>query len=290
VNRCLALVFALFLTFVTVSTTCIAAPTEWVRFTLEPAYGGAGIHASFRKEDGAHSENNWSTSFMPSQLSGLDLAGFHAGGTRPLRFAIVREAGRLDCAGNGGNSYAAGNCGFTADPAFTQLLVSRGIGRPTGDQAFGLMAVNARRELIDAMAAARYPTPTIDDLTAMTALGVSGQYVGDLSRAGYRPQSVHSLIEFKALNVTPEWIGGLTRIGYANVPAEQLVQLKALNVTPEFITGFDRIGYRHLPVQTLVQLKALDITPEFVRSAVGRRSTMPPVSELVQIKLFGKQR
>lgn len=289
-NRCLALVFAVFLTLVTVSTTCIAAPTDWVRFTLEPARGGAGIQASFRKENGPHSENNWSTSFLPSQLSGLDMAGFRSVGTRPLRFSLTREAGRLDCTGNGGGSHAAGNCSFTADPAFTQLLVSHGIGRPTREQSFGLMAVDARRELIDALAAAHYPTPAIDDLIAMTALNVTGKYIADLSRAGYHPGNIHSLIQFKALNVTPEWIGGLARIDYGNVPAQQLVQLKALGITPDFISGFDRIGYRHLPVETLVQLKALDITPEFVRSAVGQRGTMPPVSELVQIKMFGARR
>jgi len=41
-NRCLAMIFALFLTVLTVSSTCIAAPNEWVHFTLEPAHGGAG--------------------------------------------------------------------------------------------------------------------------------------------------------------------------------------------------------------------------------------------------------
>jgi hypothetical protein len=289
-NRCLAFLLALLFATITVSSACVAAPSDWVRFTLEPAHGGGDtLHANFRDESQGRDENNWSTGLRPSELVGLDVARFRAAGARPLRFAVVREAGRLDCAGDGGNSYAAGNCSFTADSGFTQLLVSRGIGRPTRAQAFGLMAVNAQRELIDAIAAARYPTPTIDDLTAMTALGVNGRYIAELSRAGYRPASVHSLIAFKALNITPEWIGGMARIGYADVPADELVQLKALNVTPDFISGFERIGYRRLPVATLVQLKALDITPEFVRSAVGRRGTMPPVDELVQIKMFGRR-
>lgn len=286
-NRCLAMVFALFLTLVTVSSTCIAAPNEWVHFTLEPAHGGAGIKATFRKENGPNSDNNWSTSFVPAQLAGLDLASFHAAGSRPLRFAIVREAGRLDCAGNGGNSYAIGNCSFTPDAAFTQLLVSRGIGRPKWDESFGLMALDARRSLIDTLASARYPTPTIDNLMALTALGVTSNYIGELARVGYRPQSIDSLIQFKAMNITPEWIGGLVRIGYASVPGDQLVQLKALNITADYIAGFERLGYRHLPVDTLVQLKALGVTPEFARSAASQRSARPEVDELVQMKIFG---
>jgi hypothetical protein len=289
-NRSLALICALLLTFVSVSTTCLASPGDWVHFTLETERGGSQLHAEFRDENRGDRDSRWSTGFTPSELIGLDISGFRGAGVRPLRFAVVREAGRLDCSGSGGGSYAHGNCRFTADPAFLQLLSSRGINHPNDDHTWAMMAVNVRRELIDAIAAAGYPTPKVDDLIAMTALGVDGRYISELARAGYRPRSVDSLIQFRALGITPEWIGGFAHIGYANLPADELVQFKALGITPDFIAGFDRIGYRHLPVDTLVQLKALDITPEFVRSSVGQRSSMPPVDELVQMKIFGRRR
>src|SRR5437763_7517697 len=170
-NRCLAFLLALVFATVSISSACVAVPSDWVHFTLQPERGDGKIHASFRDQSHGRGDNNWSTEFLPSELVGLDVASFRASDARPLRFAIVREAGRLDCSGNGGNSSAAGNCSFTADPGFTQLLVSRGIGRPSREQAFGLMAVNAHRDVIDAVAAARYPTPTIDELMALAALG-----------------------------------------------------------------------------------------------------------------------
>jgi hypothetical protein len=289
-NRCLAFLFAVLVASITISSACVAQPSDWIRFTLERQTNNDRLKASFHHESKGRSDNNWSTGLRPSELFGLNLAGFYQPGSRPLAFAIVREAGRLDCAGNGGGSYASGNCRFAADAAFTQLLVRHGVGRPSQDQSFSLMAVNARRELIEAVAAARYPMPSIDDLTAMSALGVDGRYIADLASAGYRPQAIHSLVEFKALGITPEWIGGLNRVGYANLPANELVQLKALNITPEYIAGFDRIGYRHIPANTLVQLKALNITPEFVRSAVGTGSSLPPVDQLVEMKIFGSRR
>ena len=290
-NRPLAFICALLFAFVSVSSACMAQPSEQVGFTLEQQRGDpARIHADFRKERNGRDENNWSTGFMPSDLIGLEVSFFRAAGTRPLHFAIVREAGRLDCAGNGGNNYASGNCNFTANPAFTQALQSRGIGRPTPDQAFGLMAVNARREVIDAVAAARYPTPSIDNLMALSALGVDGRYISEMANAGYRPTSIQQLVEFKALGISPQWISGFARVGYANVPGDGLVQMRALGITPEYIEGFQRIGYRNLPVSQLVELKALNITPAFVESAVGRQSSMPPVSDLVQIKMFGRKR
>jgi hypothetical protein len=285
------MLFALCLAAISVSSACIAQPSELIRFTLETERGGAGqIKASFRDEVRDHDQNSWSTDFRASDFAGLDLPGFRGAGTRPLHFSVVREAGRLDCAGNGGGGMAIGNCSFTADAGFAQLLAARGIGRPTREQAFGLMAVNARRELVDGIAAANYPAPSIDDLMGLAALGVDGRYIHEMAQGGYRPRAIHTLIEFKALGITPAWIGGFARMGYANIPADDLIQLKALDVTPEFVAGFDRIGYGRLPAETLVQLKALDITPEFARAAIGSRNARPPVQDLVEMKVLGRRR
>jgi hypothetical protein len=288
-NRCFAFLLALLVATLTVSSACVAAPSDWIHFSLDGRRGGE-IQASFDSDNGGRGHDHWSTGVMPSQLIGLDIAGFHGAGAHPLRFAVVRQAGRLDCSGQGSGSHAAGNCGFTADPAFTDLLARRGIGRPNREQAFSLMALDVRRETVEALAAARYPTPTISNLMELTAVGVNDRYIADLARAGYRPRTISSLVEFRALGITPEWIGGFTRIGYADIPSDDLMQLKALDVTPEFVAGFDRIGYGHLPVQTLVELKALNITPEFVRSVTRQGEAMPPVNKLVELKAVGQSR
>ena len=286
-NRYLAFFLALVFASLTVSSACVAQPSEWVHFTLEPERGSDKIHVNFHNDDRGRHENNWSSGFKPSELMGLDVAGFRAGGAHELRFAIVREAGRLDCSGNGGSGHATGNCRFATDPAFARLLSSRGIAQPTREQAFGLIALNVRGELINALAAARYPTPEVDDLIALTALGADGRYITGLAHAGYRPQAIHSLVEFKALNITPEWIGGFARIGYANLPAHELVQLRALDISPDFVTGFDRVGYRRLPVNTLVQFKAIGVTPQFAASARQRKGAPPSADELVRMRVLG---
>ena len=289
--RPIALVAASLLAFVAVSTACVAASADSISFTLEPQRRDSGrIQASFKGWDHDSSHSNWSTGFLPSELIGLEVSSFRDPGTRPLHFAIAREAGRLDCAGSGGRSFASGTCRFTADPAFVQLLVSRGIGRPTQKEAFGLMAVNARRDLIFALAEARYPTPTIDDLTALSALGVNRAYVSDLARAGYRPPALHNLVEFKALGIDAPWIAGFQRIGYSNVPSDDLVQMRALGITPDYVAGFQRIGYRNLRVDDLVQLKALNVTPEFARAMSAQHSQLPDARELVEMKVLGRRR
>jgi hypothetical protein len=286
------MILALLFASVSVASACAAAPSNWMQFTLEPEREGSQVKATFREDDRAGGrESQWSTAFPPSQLVGLDVSGFRAVGTRPVRFAVIREAGRLDCTGQGGQSRASGNCAFTADAAFMQLLQSRGIGRPSDNEALTLMAVGVRRDLIDALAAARYPAPTIDQLVSMTAVGVTAGYINELARLGYRPASSNGLVEFKALGISPEYIAGFSRIGYPNVDPDDLVQLKALNITPEYVAGFQRIGYRDISVDALVQLKALNITPEFVQSVEREPGGgMLPVSEIVQRKAVGRRR
>lgn len=286
-NRSLAFLGALLAACLAVSSACLAAAVEPIRFTLEAQHGNpAKIHASFHRLGTGPHDDQWSSGVMPSDLVGLEVSSFHAPGTRPVHFALVREPGRLDCAGSGGADFASGTCEFAQNEAFVQLLARAGIGRPTFDQSIALMAVNARSDTISAVMAAHYPTPRIDDLIALAALGVDGRYVTDLSRAGYRPRTIQKLIEFKALDITPEWIAGFVRIGYADVPGDGLVQMRALGITPDFIESYRRIGYRDLPVSTLVQLKALDITPGFVRAIARPGEPMPAVNKLVELKMF----
>lgn len=284
-TRMLAFVAALLMTAVTVSSSCIAGTVQPLGFTIEPAGQADRVQVRFKRAD-QESTNSWSSDFRTAELAGLDHAALRAPGTRPLRFTIAREAGRIDCAGNGGNSMARGSCSLTADAAFSDFLKANGIARPTEEQTFGLIAVNAKREIVTALRAAGYPAPSIGDLTALAAIDVTPQYVRDLAAHGYRPRSIDELIQFGALKITPEFIGSFARAGYSDLSASDLVQLKALNVTPEFIAGFERIGYGRLPVSTLVQLKALNVTPEFVR-AVQKGEALPSPERLVMLRALG---
>jgi hypothetical protein len=281
-TRMLAFIAALLLTAITVSSACVASSSAPLQFTIVPRTSGQ-VHIRFERNRNSHHDNSWESSFSPADLAGLDPAALNGAGTRPIRFAIVRDAGRLDCAGTGGNEMARGNCSLTADAGFNSFLAQHGIGQPTEEQTFSLVAVNVRRDLVGALAAAHYPTPTIDNLVELAAVDVTPTYITTLSRQGYRPQSLQGLVEFGALEITPEYIGSFARAGYSNLPPDELVQMKAMEITPAYVAGFERIGYGHLPVDTLVQLKALDITPEYVL-AVQQGGALPSPDHLVQLK------
>lgn len=284
-SRLFAFLAAVVVSSVAISSACSADVADSVHFSLQPAERDDGIHASFRKA--GQGIDQWSADLPARELVGLDISRFRASGSTPVRFALVREAGRLDCAGNGGNATAAGTCRFSPNASFMDFLVSRGMRRPTSNQALGLMAVDARRGTVEALGAARYPVPTVDQLTGLTAVGVDAPYIAGLSRVGYRPQTIDTLLEFRALNITPEFIQGFVRLGYADLPASEFVQLKALGIDADFVAGFERIGYGRLPASDLVQLKSLGVTPAWVASFERLGYHRIGIDDLVQMKALG---
>jgi hypothetical protein len=219
-TKMLAFVAALLMTGVTVSSACVASSLQPLHFTIEPSRYADRVQVSFKRADQRHT-NSWSSSFRMAEIRGLDVAALRAPGSRPVRFTIVREPGRVDCVGNGGDSMAIGTCSLTPDSAFNDFLASRGIARPTEEQTFGLIAVDAKRQLVTALRTSNYPAPTVNKLMELSAVGVTPGYIGELARLGYRPASLQSLVEFGALKITPQFIGSFAQAGYSNLQPER---------------------------------------------------------------------
>src|SRR3954454_21779269 len=132
-SRALAFLAAVMLSIITVSSACIATPTAPLSFRLS-ARDSSHVNLSLFRGDRRHGGNMTST-FAANELPGLDLAAIDEGVQRPVRFALVRDAGRVDCTGFSRSANASGKCRFTPDAAFASLLESRGIGRPDAEKA-----------------------------------------------------------------------------------------------------------------------------------------------------------
>ena len=284
-TRLFALLAAVLVSAIAVTSACAAGAFEPIHFRIDADRKDGEVLASF--SSGQPHRNHWSTEFYASQLVGLNLASLRSGANQPVRFAVVREAGRLDCAGTGSRSRASGNCGFTADPGFTNFLMSRGMARPSREDAFSMMTLDVRRDLVEALHQARYPVPTADELIALTAVGVSAGYVNGLARVGYRPRDLDTLLQFKALYVTPEYIQSFVRHGMSNLPTDDLVQLKALNISGDYVASFEQAGYRNLTVDQLVELKALGVTADYARAVSRGSAQLPSPEHLVELKAVG---
>ncbi|MEO7277450.1 MAG: hypothetical protein ABIW33_05455 [Sphingomicrobium sp.] len=286
-TRTFAFVAALLFAVISVSSACIAGPLpdSW-SFELKPSLHDTSSLQLAMWQSGHDRRNNVSaSSYAIRELVGLDYRAFIANGASPIAFAVVREAGRIDCAGSGGNRLVAGRCRFTPDAAFSDYLASHGIARPTRDEAFGLTMTRASRSLIEALAAAKYPRPDIDQLTALSALDVSGRYIAELAAGGFRPGTIDELTQFAALKITPDYVEGLKRAGYPRMKASEIVEFKALDITPAYIASFARAGFPNLDIDTLVELKALNVTPDFIRSLKAHGLHPRTADQLVKLKI-----
>ena len=328
-NRVLILFAATAVAAIAVSSACLATDphigrdndrtafaADKIRFTVTPPRGGDEVQLLLRSNE--HGGGfNMSNSLRPDEVSGLDLAALRAGG--PVSFAVVHEAGRLDCAGRGNGQRADGSCRFTADPSFAAFLQQNGIARPTEKEAFELTMTGASRELVGALRSASYATPTIDDLTDLSAVGVDRAYIAALAAKGYRPAKLDDLTEFRAVGVTPDYIDAMSRAGYPGMTADDIVEFSALGVSPDYIhslaaagfghldadeiaelralditadyaAAFAQLGYRDLPVDKLVELKALNVTPAEVRAAQARTGGKPDLDQLIEHHIFKGER
>ena len=285
-TRPFAILSALLLTTATLNTTSFAANLGEIRFALSTERSPAGRAQLTLTDDGRRASVN-STSVALDDLAGLDTSALSSGRAAPLRFALVRDAGRLDCSGTGQLRHSKGECRFTADRGFSDYLVRHGIDRPTDREAFTLAMVGANRALVAALSAARYPTPGISDLAGLAALGVTPDYIRDLARRGYRPEKVGDLLAFKALDVTPAYVDALRRAGFDRLSAAEIVQFKALDVSPAYAASLRAIGYGDVSANEIVQLKALGVTADYIAGFQRLGNGRIPVSKLIEYKALG---
>lgn len=312
-NRPLAFVAAILSAAISVSSACMAGPLpDSIGFELKPSLQSGNLQLALFERRNDHHNNVSGDSYTPKDLVGLDYRAFVQNG--PVSFALVREAGRVDCSGTSRNSLATGQCRFTADPNFSDYLASRGIGRPSRDEAFALTMTGARRAMVETLNAHHYPRPNIDKFIALSAMEVTGDYIDALASRGFRPKDLDELTSFAALHITPEYIEGLKGAGFPGLDADGIVQFKALDITPQFVTtmaaagypkltpdelaqfaalhitpeyidGFRRAGFANLDVDTIVQLKALDVTPEFIQSLKAHGLYPRTTGQLVKLKI-----
>lgn len=277
---------ALPLAVAAVASAPSGSQAEALDFNLESKGDGSiELAASFSRPGERHSR--WNSRFAAAQFDGLDLAGLNAGGSRPLRFAMSRQSGRLDCAGSGGSGRASGRCSFAVQPAFAAMLVEARVPGPGDDEDWlALFALDVRRELVDALRGAGYPPPTFDQLVELTAVGVTDDYIRAMAAAGYRPKSLDGLVEMRAVGVTPEWIAGFGKLGLASLSSDELVELRALGIDADYVQSLRAAGYPNLSPDELVEMKALGVTADYARQVERHMGRQPP-GRLVELRALG---
>ena len=294
-------------------------PLGTVRWIVDEAEGGkpGEVQLSFRTGS-SRGNSNWSHSYALADLPGFSPAALQARANSPVRFALRRPAGQLDCSGTAGSGQGTGTCAFAANAGFAQQLVSRGIGHPTERQSYSLTLGNVGLEVLDELARNGYQKPDIDTLVSLGIFKVTPDFVRSIAAAGYRlgdpeglvkfrifdidadyiramaaigPQfqslGAEDLVQFKIFKVSPELVRAYSQLGYDKLDRQDLVAMSIHGVSPSFITEMARFGYRGVPAQKLVEMRIHGITPEFVRGLQQEGIALPSPDQLVRLRLAG---
>ena len=163
----------------------------------------------------------WTDDHRVADLPGLDLAQLRGQGG-PVRFAMPRPAGRLDCSGEGGNGRGRGTCGFTADAGFANLLAAQGIGHAEL-AAIAEPGDERRRSSLD-------PVPRTASLACgrrsiswwqWRSTASKPRWFGSVARAKLPIKSVDDIVALRIHGADAAWIDGLATLRAPASPSDR---------------------------------------------------------------------
>jgi hypothetical protein len=231
------------------------------------------INLSFERRSDRGGRNQMGQTFDYSDLQGLTREQARAGG--PVKFSLVREAGRIDCEGNFQNGKGSGTFVFTGNQAFVSAMKSRGFdfdrnegerGSDPEERLFAATTLNVTTALADDLLSAGFPNLRVDDLFKAAIFKIDSNFMREMKASGFN-LGMEDLVKARIFKIDPAFVAKVHQMGFENEPFESLVKMQIFKVTPEFITDLHNEGLADLSVEEIVKLRIFKIDQDFIRQA-----------------------
>jgi hypothetical protein len=251
-----------------------------------------GLHLSLerRTEGGGRSQMGQTYDF--AELQGLTREQALAGG--PVKFSLVREAGRIDCEGSFQGGKGSGSFTFTPDRGFVAAMKGRGFdfekaswredGRDSDNKLFAAATLNVTTALADDLLSADFGKLDVDDLFKAAIFKIDSRFMREMKARGYPGMRMEELVKARIFKIDADFVREAARLGFDKEPFEQLVKMRIFKVTPEFVAEVRGEGLNDLTVEDLVKLRIFNIDADYIRRARADGSSLQ-VEELVQRKI-----
>lgn len=244
-----------------------------------------------RTERGAH--NQMGHTFEYSELQGLTREQAVNGG--PVRFSLVREAGRIDCEGSFQNGKGSGTFQFTANQGFISAMKTRGFDfekslsnedsdRDGNDRLFAATALNVTTALADDLVSSGFGRLTVDDLFKAAIFKIDSNFMREMKASGFPNLTMEDLVKARIFKIDAEFVTKVTQMGFDKEPFESLVKMQIFKVSPEFVAEVRNEGLTDLSVEDIVKLRIFKIDADYIRKARSEGVPME-VERLVQRKI-----
>jgi hypothetical protein len=250
---------------------------EW-KASLNKENSKVQLNLERRRRRGGHNQMGQSYDF--AELQGLTREQALNGG--PVRFSLVREAGRIDLEGTFQNGKGAGTFTFTPNAAFISAMKSRGFdfeahnkrrnndadddGDNTEDRLFAATTLNVTTALADDLTPA-FGKLDVGDLFKAAIFKVDSQFAREMKASGFENLGMEELVKARIFKIDAAFVRQVSDMGFQKEPFESLVKMQIFKVTPEFIAEVRGEGLTNLQVEELVKLRIFKIDGQFIRDA-----------------------
>jgi hypothetical protein len=267
-------VVAAFLGAITVvkTTAQTAVSGDWTA-SLNNEKGKIQLNFERRTQHGTKSQMGQSYDF--AELQGL--SSDQASGSGPVKFSLVREAGRIDCEGNFQNGKGSGTFTFTPSSTFVSAMKSRGFDfeqdasrngeRDLEDRLFAATTLNVTTALADDLNSANFGKLQVEDLFKAAIFKVDSNFMREMKASGFENMGMEELVKARIFKVDAEFARQVSQMGFEKEPFESLVKMRIFKVTPEFIAEVRNEGITNLTIEEAVKMQIFKIDSEFIRQA-----------------------
>jgi hypothetical protein len=252
------------------------------------------IHLSLERRSEKNGRNQMGQTYSFDELQGLSREQALNGG--PVRFSLVREAGRIDCEGSFQNGQGSGTFRFTANQGFVSAMKSRGFDfeddsnddRHPEERLFAATALNVTTALADDLASAGFGKLGVDDLFKAAIFKIDSTFMREMKASGFDNLGMEELVKARIFKINAEFVRQVSQMGFDKEPFESLVKMQIFIVTPEFIAEVRGEGLTNIQVEDIVKLRIFKIDGEFIRQAKAAGVPLE-VERLVQRRIgFGR--
>jgi hypothetical protein len=291
-----------------------AASAEDFRGTWTIARGELAGKVDFGVQVRRHGNHNMMSrdDWPLSEFQGLDIT---TQARHDVQFALVRDAGRIDCEGFVKDGEGAGTFRFTPNAKYQPAMSALGFGDFDEEKQFAMALhnvslefarqmksenligldtdkliafgiFNVTHEFIRDMRASGMPAREADKLIAFRVHGITPAFVAAIKKAGFNVDEDH-VIAMKIHGVTPEWIALMAKNGYSGLDEDKLIAFRIHGVTPEFIEKVEGMGFKHPDPDDLVAMRIHNVTPEYIKKLKDRGVKDLTIDQLVSLRIHG---
>jgi hypothetical protein len=234
-----------------------------------------GLHLSLERRSERGGRHQMGQTYDFSELQGLTREQVQAGG--PVRFALVREAGRVDLEGSFQNGKGSGTFSFTPNSGFVSAMKGRGFdfekqeswherGEPE-NRVFAATVLNVTTALADDLLSADFGQLDVDDLFKAAIFKVDSKFMREMKASGFPGLRMEELVKARIFKIDADFVREAARLGFTNEPFESLVKMRIFKVTPQFVAEVRGEGLGDLQVEDLVKMRIFNIDADFIRRA-----------------------